>query len=319
MLNLSVSTISRALKDHPNISAETRTKVKELASVLEYEPNAYAIHLRTNNSKEFGIVVPAISSYFYHSFISSIEEEARRFGYSVIILQSGEDPVLEQENLKKCKQNRVSGVFAAITSKTEDIQSFLKLEKQQIPVVFFDKVPAFETCNKVCVADGLAASMAAEALILKKKLAVLSIFGNKNLSITKRRLKSYTDTFKKHKAGTEIFTFHAGNTEEAFQIVLEAFAGPNKPDAVFCMTDEILAGAMKAVQKLALRIPKDVGIITISDGYLPKIYYPEISYTETSGHKLGKLAFSRMLACIAGSTVAQELSIDSKLIEGGSL
>ena len=319
MLNVSVSTISRALKDHPDISIDTRVKIKELAAVLEYEPNAYAIHLRTNNSKEFAIIVPFISNYFYHSFISSVVEEARRFGYSIIILQSADDPAIEQENLKKCKQNRVSGIFTAITSKTEDVTGFLKLEAQHIPVIFFDKVPAFEACNKVCVADDLAASMAAEALILKKKHSVLSVFGNKNLSITKRRLKSYTDTFKKYEANTEIQIFHADDSEEAFRIVIEAFAQKQNPDAIFCMSDEILVGAMKAAQKLSLKFPEEVGIITVSDGFIPKLYYPEISYTETSGYKLGKLAFDRMMACISGSTFAQELSIDSKLIAGGSL
>jgi LacI family transcriptional regulator len=319
MLNLSISTISRALKDHPDISKETRLKVKELASVLEYEPNAYAIHLRTNNSKEFGIIVPAISNYFYHSFISSLEEEARYYGYSVIILQSGDDPIIEQENFKKCKQNRISGVFVALTSQTTDIQPFLKLESQQIPVIFFDKVPDMDACNKVCVADDLAASLAAEALLLKKKKAVVAIFGNKNLSITKRRLKSFETTFQKYNADTEIEVHHADNPEQAFEITEQAFSQLKKHDAVFCMSDEILVGTMKAAQKLKLKIPDEVGIITISDGFMPKLYYPEIHYTETSGYKLGKMAFSRMMACIAGNTLAQELIIDSKLIEGGSL
>lgn len=319
MLTLSISTVSRALKDHPDISKETRIKVKELAKVLEYEPNTYAINLRTNNSKEFGIIIPAISNYFYHSFINSLEQEARHYGYSVIILQSGDDPKIEQENLKKCKQNRVSGIFASITSQTEDIQSFLKLENQHIPIIFFDKVPAFEACNKVCVADNLAASMAAEALILKKKHSVLSIFGNPNLSITKRRLKSYIDTFKKYQAETEIYIHHANSSEEAFTITADAFSLTQKPDAIFCMSDEILVGTMKAAQKLHLKIPEEVGIIAISDGFIPKLYYPEISYTETSGYKLGKMAFSRMLACIAGTPFVQEMYIDSKLIEGGSL
>lgn len=319
MLHLSISTVSRALKDHPDISKETRVKVKELAQVLEYEPNTYAINLRTNNSKEFGIIVPAIANYFYHSFISSLEQEARHHGYSVIILQSGDDPKIEQENLKRCKQNRVSGIFASITSQTEDIQGFLKLESQHIPVIFFDKVPAFEACNKVCVADNLAASMAAEALILKKKRFVLSIFGNPNLSITKRRLKSYTDTFKKYEAGMELLIYYANSSEEALAITADAFAQNQKPDAVFCMSDEILVGTMKAAQKLHFKIPDEVGIIAISDGFVPKLYYPEITYTETSGYKLGKMAFSRMIACIVGTPFVQELYIDSKLIEGGSL
>lgn len=319
MLHLSISTVSRALKDHPDISQETRIKVKELAEVLEYEPNAYAIHLRTNNSKEFGIIVPTISNYFYHSFISSVEEEARHYGYSVIILQSCDDPAIEQENLKKCKQNRISGVFVALTSETENIENFLKLESQHVPVIFFDKVPDFAACNKVCVADDLAARLAAEALLLKKKKMVLAIFGNKNLSITKRRLISFKAAFEKYNADTEIVIHHADNPEQAFEVTEEMFSQLKKPDAVFCMSDEILVGMMKAAQKLKLKIPDEVGVITISDGFMPKLYYPEIHYTETSGYKLGKMAFTRMMACIAGSTFVQELVIDSKLIEGGSL
>src|ERR1700749_2666150 len=92
MLNLSISTVSRALKDHPDISAETKRKVKELSAVLEYEPNAYAINLKTNVSKEIGVIIPTISNDFYQSFISALEKEARQSGYSLIIQQSGDDP-----------------------------------------------------------------------------------------------------------------------------------------------------------------------------------------------------------------------------------
>src|SRR5487761_2403022 len=90
-LNLSISTVSRALKNHPDISQHTKNKVIELANTLEYEPNTYAIQLRTNNSKAFGLIVPTISNYFYDSFIGAVEEECRRIGYSVLILQSGDD------------------------------------------------------------------------------------------------------------------------------------------------------------------------------------------------------------------------------------
>ena len=318
MLNLSISTVSRAIKNHPDISAETKTKVNELASMLEYEPNAYAVNLRTNNSKEFGVIVPAISNYFYHSFISSLEEEARRFGYSIIILQSGDDPAIELENLKKCKQNRFSGIFVSITSQTDDISSFLKVEKQHTPVIFFDKVPAFEACNKVCVADDLAAQMAAEALIEKGKKNILAIFGNKNLSITKRRFASFSTVFKPD-GQYDIQYCYADNPDEALEITLVAFNAGEKPDALFCMSDEILVGAMKAIQKLHIRVSEDCGIIAISNGFIPKLYYPEVTFTETSGYKLGKMAFSRMIACLSGSSFAQELRIDSKLIEGGSL
>ena len=188
VLDLSVSTISRALKDHPDISKETKRKVNELAALLEYEPNTYAISLRTNNSREFGIIVPSIANDFYQSFISSLGEEARLNGYSLIILQSENDPIIELENLKKCKLNRMAGIFVSITFNTTQIDDFLKLSEQRVPVIFFDKVPAFEGCNKVCVDDSMAATLAAETLILKKKKKILEKT-SKIKVLTNKRIK----------------------------------------------------------------------------------------------------------------------------------
>jgi len=94
---------------------------------------------------------------------------------------------------------------------------------------------------------------------------------------------------------------------------------PFKPDAVFCMSDEILTGVMKAVQHLQIKIPNELGIIAISNGIIPQFYYPEISYVETSGYKLGKLAYNRMMACLSGSTFIQNLKVDAVLVNGGSL
>ncbi|MCR8560258.1 LacI family transcriptional regulator [Mucilaginibacter sp. BJC16-A38] len=319
MLNLSISTVSRALKDHPDISGDTRIKVKELAGVLDYEPNTYAINLRTNHSKEFGIIVPGIGNDFYQSFISSLEKEARQFGYSLIIMQSGDDPQIELENLKRCKQSRMAGIFVSITSKTIDIHNFLKLGEQHIPVIFIDKVPAFEACNKVCVDDSAAATMAAEALILKKKQRILAIFGNTQMSITSKRLKAFKETFTKYSADTSLEITHANSTQEAQDILMDTLENSLRPDAIFCMSDEILIGVMKAVQRFGLHPPEDIGVIAISDGYVPTFYYPQITYVETSGFKLAKTAFARMQACIAGSTYAQELKIDSMIVEGGSL
>lgn len=319
MLNLSVSTVSRALKNHPDISEETKVKVKELAAVLAYEPNTYAINLRTNISKELGLILPAVSNDFYQSFITSMEAEARQYGYSLIILQTGDDPVVEAENLKRCKQNRVAGVFVSISSKTTSIDHFLKLGEQHIPIIFFDKVPALEACNKVCVDDSAAATLAAEALTGKKKKKILSIFGNPQMSITQKRLTAFQNTFTKYGDDAILQIHNAGSTRAAAELVLNALNGCQRPDAIFCMSDEILIGAMQVVQRMGLRMPKDIGIIAISEGIIPTFYYPQITYVETSGSKLAKMAFSRMLACLAGSKYMQELKIESVLIEGGSL
>jgi LacI family transcriptional regulator len=161
--------------------------------------------------------------------------------------------------------------------------------------------------------------MAAETLLQKKKRRILSIFGNTKLSITQKRLKAYTETFLKYNTSADFEILHANSTTESFEIAMSRLNKAALPDAVFCMSDEILIGVMKAIQTNGLRTPGDIGVIAISEGLTPKFYYPEITYIETSGYKLAKMAFSRMLACLAGSAYVQELKIESLIVEGGSL
>jgi LacI family transcriptional regulator len=319
-LNLSISTVSRALKNHPDISEETKRKVIELASLMEYEPNTHAINLRTNKSKIFGLVVPVISNYFYHSFISSVEEEARQIGYSLLILQSGDNPEVEIENLKLCRLNRVAGVFVSITTHTQDIKPFLKLDEVDIPVIFFDKVPSFEACNKICLSDSEAGTIAAETIISKNKKNVLAIFGNPGLSITQKRQKAFTEVFSSHPATTRVFITNADSAEDSEQLVNQFLSVTDRPDTVFAMSDEILTGVMRAVQKMQLRVPEDVSILSMSNNdFIPSLYYPKITFVETSGHQLGKLAFKRMMDHLAGKTFVQELNVPSRLVPGGSI
>ncbi len=314
MLGLSISTVSRALKDHPDISVKTKKRVTELAEALDYEPNANAINLRNNKNNLFGLIVPSVSNFFYDSFIAAIEEECRRNGYSMMILQSGDDPLVEQENIKLCRQNRIGGLFACISSGTTDFEPFYKLKHIDVPVIFFDKVPDDASANKVCVADAVSATIAASTILEKKKKKVLALFGNENLSITKKRKEAFEKT-----AGDKIHSivYHVNNAAEAEQATTGAL--DQNPDTIFCMSDEILTGAMKAVQKKRLVIPKDISVIAISNGFIPTLYFPEITYVETSGYKLGKLAFSSMVACLGGSNFRQELTIESTLVPGGSI
>jgi LacI family transcriptional regulator len=319
LLHVSISTVSRALKDHPEISEKTKERVRQLAAKLEYVPDANAIQLRTNNSRIFGLLVPSVSYYFYDSFIAAVEEECTKNGYSLLILQSGDDPSTEINHLKLCRQNRITGLFVCITPQTKDISPFLKLNDSGTPVIFFDKVPSFEACNKVCAADTDAARISAQAILNKKKKKVLALFGNHHLSITWKRLPAFIEAFEKGKQKPKLVIDHALDAEEARKKTIENLLLKNKPDTIFCMSDEILCGTMKAIQQLGMKVPVDISVIAISNGFIPKLYYPEITYAETSGHKMGKLAYTRMMSCLAGSTFIQLLSVESVLVEGGSL
>ncbi|MEP7145291.1 MAG: LacI family DNA-binding transcriptional regulator [Ferruginibacter sp.] len=319
VLHLSISTVSRALKDHPDISTDTKKRVKELAEALEYEPNSFAIHLRSNTSNVLGILVPSVDNFFYDSFIAAVEQEARLQQYSVLIMQSGESMEVETANLKLLKNNRIAGIFVSITTETNNIEPFLKLQELNIPILFFDRVPDYEACNKICMADKAAANIAAEALIAKQKKHVLALFGHLNLTISKKRLNSFRETFELKSPGTKLSIGVPLNVEESKNITLRALEDNDPPDAVFCMGDLILIGAMQAIHEKELKVPEDIAVISISNGFIPNIYNPKITYVETSGYKLGKLAFKRMMSCLSGNTFLQEITLESVLVEGGSL
>jgi LacI family transcriptional regulator len=318
VLGISISTVSRALKDHPDISSATKKKVLELAETLEYEPNATAVNLRTRKTKLFGLIVPSLTNTFYDSFIAAIEEESRKIGYSLLILQNHEEASAELENLRLCRQNRVSGLFACYSQETNNLAAFEKIKGADIPLVFFDKVPDEDSFNKICLADKEAAVLAAEALLKKNKKYILALFGSARLSITKRRLEAFTSIIQSGK-NSELITEYAKTSKHAEELTHQYFQRSNKPDAVFCMSDEILTGTMKSLQRLHIKIPDETGVIAISDGNLPLLYYPEITYVETSGYHLGKLAFERMLECINGANEPVEEFVASRLVQGGSL
>ncbi|MCA6450901.1 MAG: LacI family DNA-binding transcriptional regulator [Chitinophagaceae bacterium] len=319
-LGISVSTASRALKQHPDISAATRQKVLDLAKTLDYEPNANAVQLRTRNSKLFGILVPTIANHFYDSFIASLEEICRKNGYSIIILQSANDPSIEAENLKLFRQNRISGLFACITASTHELSAYQKMDEVDIPVIFFDKVPPEEHLHTVCLADSAAGEMAADTIIRKKKKKVLALFGDPQMSITKKRLNAFTGRMKEKAPGIEVQTIHAISSEEARIKTTAAITDPgNRPDTLFCMSDEILIGVMKALQITGLRTPEDMALIAISNGFIPKLFHPEITYVETSGQKLAEQAFANMQLYLADQLPEGTSIVSSVLVEGGTI
>jgi LacI family transcriptional regulator len=307
------------LKDHPDIAQETKRKVRELAELMDYEPNAFAVYLRTNESKVLGLIVPEISNHFYHSFVAAVEEEARKKGYSLMILQSGNDPATEEANLRLCKLNRVAGILVALTSETRDLSVFQRIGSSGIPIIFFDKVPEDTNCIKVCLADREIGKLAAKTINSKGRKNVLALFGNPNMSITRKRKQGLVDELKKLSPFAEIATLTANNTEESMRLAIAALDSKNKPDTIFCMSDEILTGVIMAVNRKKLVMPHDIAVIAISNGFIPMLSSPEITYIETSGHVLGKRAMQTFSEILEKGITKKLDVISSKLVEGGSI
>lgn len=319
VLGLSISTVSRALKDHPDISDKTKARVRELANALDYEPNHFAVQLRTQQSNMLGILVPSINNYFYDFFIAAVEEEAVKHGYSIMIMQSLDKLSLEYSNMNVFRRNKIVGLFVSISIETEDLTPFRKMEASNVPVVFFDRVAEEEGFSRVCLSDENAARIAAEALIRKNKQRVLALFGHPHLSITKARCKSFKEVFAAKSPKTQLDIYYPEQIEASKALVLELFQKGDKPDAVFCMGDMVLMGVMHAIHDLGLRVPEDIAVIGISNGLIPTLYQPKITYVETSGYKLGKLAFQQMFSRLKANLEKETVYLESILVEGGSL
>jgi LacI family transcriptional regulator len=317
LLNISVSTVSRALKNHPDISEKTKKKVQELAAMMDYEPNAHAISLRTNTSKLLGLIVPALSNSFYTSVLTALEEESRKNGYTLITLQSADKHTIEMENLKLCRINHVAGLFIAISPETKDVTPYLQLEKKGVPVIFLDKVPEDENCNKVRLADEEAAILAAQNIIKHHKQKVVALFGKQEFSITKKRQAAFTKYLNEKAPDIKVITEYVDSSEMATTVTEKNLK--KKPDIIFCMSDEILAGTMKALKKRKISVPDSISVIAISNGFIPELFDPEITYIETSGFELGKAAFNRLLSFFTGQTQVQEIVVPCRLVKGNSL
>lgn len=320
-LNISISTVSRALKDHPDVAKTTITRVKELAEMLDYEPNAFAVGLRKKSSNLYAIVVPEVGNFFYHDFLKAIEEEARMTGYSVLILQSMDDPEIELANLRICRHNNVAGIFVALSTLTRDFTPFERIiELNDIPVLFFDKVPEQNNFHQIILADEEGGETAAKLAFDSGATEVMALMGNQNLTITKRRLNGIRKVALQQDKVPVSYQF-ATSTEEAYTLTMN-FLHTSKTlkPLIFAMSDEILCGVMQAIQTIGKKIPEDCKVIAMSAGFIPNLYHPTISYIETNGYALGKASFKAITTLSANQhTKPLQVSVPCQYVQGGSL
>ncbi len=317
-LQLNISTVSRALKNHPQISASTKARVREAALQLNYIPNANAVNLRANNSRIFGVLIPSITNSFYASFINVLDLLSRQQNYSLQIIQSLDDPKREEEILHTFILNRVQGVFACITPNTTSFALFDKFNELKIPVLYFDKVPEKVNNVKVTMNDSIAAALAAKAIIRSGKTKVLALLGNPNLSITQKREHSLKRELNKYKQ-IQVNVSYCDNLIAAKENTLQLCCKADRPMLIFCMSDEILLGTMRAIMELGLKYPEQISIIAMSEGEIPTLYYPEITFIETNGKKLGHACFQAMQKLMKQEAVEENILIPTVLVEKGSV
>jgi DNA-binding LacI/PurR family transcriptional regulator len=305
-LNINPSTVSRALRNRPDVSTELKEKIKVLADKLGYKPNYMAINLRSGKSHTIGLIIPEISMFFFPSVIKAVEEEAHNRGYNLLMLHSNDNLDREIENAEICAHAGVDGILISLTRQSKDIEHFQELTYAGVPIVYFDKVLQNTESHKVVIPGQGAAELAVRQILqtspAPKRLC--GIFGDSRLSITQDRVQGFHQALAE--AGWEADPAnisYALSADDAEKQLLALWAQKKRPDALFVMSDEILSGVLQAVNRLDIKIPKQLQVVALSDGQLPKFIPYHIPYVETSGYALGKTASLLLFNLIAGMPI----------------
>ncbi|MDR3652069.1 MAG: LacI family DNA-binding transcriptional regulator [Paludibacter sp.] len=305
-LNISPSTVSRALKNHPDISQVTKDAVNKYAKEFNYKPNTLALSLRMSKNNTIGVIVPEIIHYFFSSILSGIEQIANEEGFNVIICQSNENYEREVKNTQALIATRVSGVLACLSKHTINYDHFQDIIDSDIPLVFFDRICIGINTDRVVVDDYSGAFAAVEYLIQTgcKRIAFYS--SPLHLEISKNRKNGYLDALRKYSIPVDESLIRVCDTrEEAIIITPQILDSPNRPDGFFAINDHCASGIMYAVKLAKLRIPEDVSIFGFSDGELAKACDPMLSTVEQHGYEMGKNAAKLLLDKINGKTHGQ--------------
>ncbi len=292
---VNISTVSRALKDHPDISTALRDRIKQIAFELNYHPNMTAVHLRKQKSNIIGLIIPEANMFFFPSVIKGLSEIIQKSGYKLLVLLSNDDIQQEIENVRICYENGVDGLLITLSNQTDQLDHLQELKEAGIPVVLLDKVLDNNDFDEVIINDSKGTQLCVDYLLETGCRRILGLFGNRTLTITSKRLDGFNELIDSKKELDITTECHfVSNTFNAWECVDAVY--PNfKPDGIFAMSDEIIAGVIPALKRLNVKIPEECSVIGISDGYLPKILDPEVSYLHHDGLNLGKMAAHHIL------------------------
>ncbi|MBC7743981.1 MAG: LacI family DNA-binding transcriptional regulator [Flavobacterium sp.] len=296
-LNISKSTVSRALTNHPNINTETKKKVIELAEKMDYQRNMLAISLINSKSYTIGIIVPEFISSFFPKVIVAAQAEALKAGYKIIISQSNESYETEVNNSKVMLANQVDGLLVSITKETRNYDHLKIFQRKGIPIVFFNRICEEMIVPKVIVDDYDGAFNLVEHLLKIGKKRIAHLAGPDTLSISKGRLNGYLDALKKHNilVDDELIIPYDLSLRKVKIYVKHLLGLDNPPDAIFAVNDPTAIEVVQTVKKMGLRIPEDVAIAGFSDDYASSLMEPKLTTVAQPVDEIGKLATKMLI------------------------
>jgi LacI family transcriptional regulator len=302
-LGLSTSTVSRALRDSYEISAETKKLVLDYAEKNNYHPNPIALSLKERRSRSIGVIVCEIANSFFSQVINGIESIAYNNGYTVIIAQSRESFDREILNLQYLTSRSIDGLIISISTETTDFSYFKELHQKGLPIVFFDRIVSEIETHKVIADNYKGAYDATVHLINCGYRRIAAISNPALLSITKERLAGYKAALADN--GIEVdetlikYCQHGGMiVSEVEEVVNDLFKLNQKPDAIFASADKLTTGCLRILKAKGLKVPDDMGLIGFSNTDLTELLDPPLSIIKQPAFEMGEVAMNLLLQLI---------------------
>ena len=323
-LKFSVSTVSRALNNHPSIGLRTTTQVQQLAKELGYEPNQSALLFKQQKTHTIGVILPNLKEEFFSQAINGIEDVAKINKYSVLIGQSHDNIEQEKQIVTAMKNHRVDGLIVSISKHTKDIEHFVNLEKYNIPVVFFDRVPDLKTVHKVASNFTTGTRQAIEFLIAKGHRRIGIINGPEEMRSCKERVTAYMDVLQKKKIKIDLSLVVTTDLtqEQTYKAMEELLHLKYPPTAILTINDYVALDAIQYARKAKLKINKDICFVSYAN--LPITSYlefPPLASVEQYPYEQAKKAteilfglFDAATKSVEEKTVFQNILIEGQLV-----
>lgn len=296
-LNISVATVSRAMRDMPEIKAETRDAVLKLAKEWDYQPNLLATNLVKNRTKTIGVIVPDLAYHFFASVIKGIEEEAIARGYSLLLTQTSELYERELTNVQNLSRGQVEGFIVSISQETTDFEHLKRLKRKGIPLVFFDRDADEIDVPKVMVDNVGAAYEATKHLIENGSKRIAFLAGPSNVTVSNLRQSGYEKAIQDSGLDLdESLVVHGNyNLQQAIKLTNELLELDNPPDGLVVVSDRLAVGAIAALRKKNVRIPEDVAIVSFNDEPICAIVTPTLTSVSQPTFEMGKMAITLLI------------------------
>ncbi len=294
-LGISITTVSKALKNYPDVSSKTKMKVRELAQSLQYTPNSFAVNLRTRESRTVGLVIPEVIHHFFSSVINGIIDEAEKKGYLVIIVQSNESLEMEIKQIEMLLNKRVDGILISLSNDSNDDEHIKEIQRRGVPLVLFDKISKLINCSKVIINDQIAASNAVEHLINVGCKKIAHIRGPLNPQNSIDRFLGYKKTLEKHNITFDpslVYTCKGSGFDEGYQFTKQLLKDHPDVEGIFAITDMVAVGAITYLNEMNIKIPEQIKVIGFSNWFMGQVITPKLSTIDQPGYEMGVQSFN---------------------------